>query len=124
MNKQLSPSEALNKVAYCYGYDKNIEIIATALKRLEELEKGLIPTANNIYHNYKLYKELKKEKEKQDKVLRIITDKEVEIGLLKGILHADKSLHTASYYNSHFVATYKHLTQAEFDLLKEYFKWI
>ena len=56
------------------------------------------------------------------KVLEIIKEKEVEIGLLKSILNADKNLHTASYYNSHFVATYKHLTEEEFDLLKEALK--
>ena len=53
-------------------------------------------------------------------VLEIIKKKEVVIGLLKGILHSDLHTHTASYYNSHFVANYRHLTQEEFDLLKEW----
>ena len=53
-------------------------------------------------------------------VLEIIKKKEVNIGLLKGILHSDLHTHTASYYNSYFVANYRHLTQEEFDLLKEW----
>lgn len=53
-------------------------------------------------------------------VLEIIKKKEVVIGLLKGILHSDLHTHTASYYNSHFVANYRHLTQEEFNLLKEW----
>ena len=60
--------------------------------------------------------------EKDLKVLEIIKKKEVVIGLLKGILHSDLHTHTASYYNSHFVASYRHLTQEEFDLLKEWLK--
>lgn len=57
--------------------------------------------------------------ERKLKALEIIKEKDVQIGLLKGILHADESLHTASYYNSYFSATYRHLTQEEFDLLRE-----
>ena len=56
---------------------------------------------------------------KKLRALEIIKNKDVDVALLKSILHADKSLHTASYYNSHFVGTYKHLTQEEFNLLKE-----
>ena len=58
--------------------------------------------------------------EKDLEVLEIIKKKEVVIGLLKGILHSDLHTHTASYYNSYFVANYRHLTQEEFDLLKEW----
>ena len=62
------------------------------------------------------YKVIKKDLE----VLEIIKNKEVVIGLLKGILHSDLHIHNASYYNSHFVANYRHLTQEEFDLVKEW----
>ena len=58
--------------------------------------------------------------EKDLEVLEIIKKKEVVVGLLKGILHSDLLTHTASYYNSYFIADYKHLTQEEFDLLKEW----
>lgn len=64
--------------------------------------------------------ELKCIVEKDLEVLEIIKKKEVVVGLLKGILHSDLQTHTASYYNSHFVANYRHLTQEEFDLLKEW----
>lgn len=37
MTKQLSPLEALNKIAYSYGYDENIKIIEDALKDYERL---------------------------------------------------------------------------------------
>ena len=57
---------------------------------------------------------------KELEVLEIIKKKEVNIGLLKGILHSDLHTHTASYYDSYFVANYRHLTQEEFDLLKEW----
>ncbi len=70
-------------------------------------------TINDTIKNHQI--DIKKKVDACD----IIVNKEVEIGLLKGILHADKDFHTARYYNSHFVATYKHLTQNEFDLLKE-----
>ena len=65
------------------------------------------------------YRELLAYSNKKDEILNTIIQKDVEIGLIKGILHADKSLHTASYYNSHFPATYRHLTQEEFDSFKE-----
>ena len=40
MKKSLEKSyDALNKITYCYGYDKNIEIVNNELKRLEELDK-------------------------------------------------------------------------------------
>lgn len=60
-----------------------------------------------------------REQDKKVNILDIIINKDVDVALLKSILHADKGLHTASYYNSYFVATYRHLLQNEFDSLKE-----
>ena len=71
-----------------------------------------------IFSRY--YQEFLKPIERDLEVLEIIKNKEVVVGLLKGILHSDLHTHTASYYNSHFVASYRHLTQEEFDLLKEW----
>lgn len=85
----------------------------TDLEALECIVVDLTPTAKE--HNKEEIDQIKKSLE----VLDIIKKKEVVIGLLKGILHSDLHTHTASYYNSHFVANYRHLTQEEFDLLKE-----
>ena len=38
MSKEL---EALNKIAYSYGYDENIKIIATTLQALKDIEEEL-----------------------------------------------------------------------------------
>lgn len=114
-NKGLEAFDKALDIICCQKHDDNlqtyIDITETELKEKDELEEMF----NN---DEELIKKLDKKVMYQDEILRIIKDKEVEIGLLKGILHADKSFHTASYYNSHFVATYRHLTQAEFDLLK------
>lgn len=85
----------------------------TDLEALECIVVDLTPTAKE--HNKEEIDQIKKSLE----VLEIIKKKEVVVGLLKGILHSDLHTHTASYYNSHFVANYRHLTQEEFDLLKE-----
>lgn len=98
---RMGTDSEFNKSGYNFDdYHKDMNTLRKALDTLETLRQM--------------------RNDKQDEVLRIIKEKEVEIGLLKGILHADKSFHTASYYNSHFVATYRHLTKAEFDLLKEW----
>lgn len=85
----------------------------TDLEALECIVVDLVPKAKE--HNKEEIDQIKKSLE----VLDIIKKKEVVIGVLKGILHSDLHTHTASYYNSHFVANYRHLTQEEFDLLKE-----
>lgn len=88
----------------------------TDLEALECIVVDLVPKAKE--HNKEEIEQIKKSLE----VLEIIKNKEVVVGLLKGILHSDLQTHTASYYNSHFVANYRHLTQEEFDLLKEWLK--
>ena len=86
----------------------------TELDAFESIVVDLTPLAKN------LNKEEIEQVRKSLKVLEIIEKKETVIGLLKGILHSDLHTHTASYYNSYFVAGYRHLTQEEFDLLKEW----
>ncbi len=86
----------------------------TDLETLECIVVDLTPKAKE--HNKEEIEQLEKSLE----VLKIIKNKEVNIGLLKGILHSDLHTHTASYYDSYFVANYRHLTQEEFDLLKEW----
>ena len=77
------------------------DIIETELKRLEEHN-------NNCQELY--YKE---KCDKQDKVLQIIKDKQVQINRLN-------RSHSAKQYNL-YLPKEMHLTQAEFDLLKELF---
>ena len=86
----------------------------TDLEALECIVVDLTPKAKE--HNKEEIEQVRKSLE----VLKIIKKKEVNIGLLKGILHSDLHTHTASYYDSYFVANYRHLTQEEFDLLKEW----
>ena len=84
------------------------------LEALECIVVDLTPKAKE--HNKEEIEQVRKSLE----VLEIIKNKEVNIGLLKGILHSDLHTHTANYYNSYFIASYRHLTQEEFDLLKEW----
>ena len=104
-------------------------------KELEALEKlannALTDEERKLYKdiievNLEMYEELKNkamqtelELGEKETILNIIIKKEVNIGLLKGILHSDLHTHTASYYNSYFVANYRHLTQGEYNLLKK-----
>ena len=89
----------------------------TDLEALECIVVDLTPKAKE--HNKEEIEQIRKSLE----VLDIIKKKEVNIRLLKGILHSDIHTHTASYYDSYFVANYRHLTQEEFDLLKEWLEW-
>lgn len=86
----------------------------TDLEALECIVVDLVPKAKE--HNKDEIEQVRKSLE----VLEIIKKKEVNIGLLKGILHSDIHTHTASYYNSYFVANYRHLTQEEFNKIKEW----
>lgn len=86
----------------------------TDLEALECIVVDLTPKAKE--HNKDEIEQI----ENSLKVLEIIKNKEVNIGLLKSILHSDLQTHTASYYDSYFVANYRHLTQEEFDLVKEW----
>ena len=86
----------------------------TDLEALECIVVDLTPMAKE--HNKEEIEQLKKSLE----VLEIIKKKEVVVGLLKGILHSELHTHTASYYNSYFIAGYRHLTQEEFEIVKEW----
>ena len=88
----------------------------TDLEALECIVVDLTPKAKE--HNKDEIEQVRKSLE----VLEIIKKKEANIGLLKGILHSNLHTHTASYYNSYFVANYRHLTQEEFDKIKEWMK--
>lgn len=76
--------------------------IETDLNRLDEIDKVM------FINNQKM--------QKQDEILRIIKEKNVNI---HGIINAP----TLEYYNDHCQLRHSEdLTQAEFDLLKEFFK--
>ena len=124
MNKGLEALERVKKY-YPFGVNEleylNIEIIETALKRLEEIEdkyyktiegKG-IPSPN--YDKVKPSK-LKTIIKKQDEILQIIKEKMVDVQLLKDSKNFNE-------YNWCVHTKDRALTQAEFDLLKEHFKW-
>ena len=98
MNKQLSPLEALNKIAYVYGYDENIKIVEEALKRLESVDRVGEMFCVNV--------------DKKLKAFEIIKEKEVNVFIF---LHSG-DLET---YND-MVEDNRKLTQEEYDLLKRY----
>lgn len=102
---KLSPLEALNKIAYEYGYDKNVEIINKALEQNITLNLANI----ELEHHLKLA-------EKELKALEIIKKKKVNmISLLSSI-----EWHNPSHYNDSVGCPIGcELTQEEYDLLKE-----
>lgn len=110
----MTPLEALKEIGKlkengCYIYTTvEYDIIENALEDYENTKLRLDETQT-----------LSWQKEKKADAFDIIANKDVDVALLKSILRSGESLHTASYYNSYFVATYRHLTQKEFDMLKE-----
>ena len=90
--------------------DEYLTEIETGLKRLEELEE-----VNAI--NSELYTKLNVEKEKQDKILKIIKEKKVAVDeLLRCIENEEIALEE---YND-FAGDKNSLSEIEFDLLKEW----
>lgn len=96
-----------------------LDIIKTDLDRLEKLEKE---------HEFlgEHYRELSAYSKKQDKILRIIKEKQVNVGYL---LACDDYEEYLDYFNDRQgegnLPSFELLTQEEFDLLKEYFtKWL
>ena len=79
--------------------EKDFELIETALKRLEEIDKVM------FLNNQKM--------EKQDEILRIIKEKKVNISMLV-FVENDLEVFNSLYSED------RQLTQAEFDLLKEW----
>ena len=76
--------------------------------------------SNKCVEKFNIIETELKRLEKQDKILRIIKEKDVNIGAIK---LCSCALAYISFVNENpqFI-DYKELTQAEFDLLKEYFK--
>ena len=108
MSKEL---EALEKIidTYCIdNIDKEISIIATALKDYEMEHTLRIRLENAIYE---LLRE-KQENEKKLKALEIIKEKGVNVGLLSRCSNAER-------YNKGMCYEPRYLTQEEYGLLKE-----
>lgn len=114
----------LNSYEFSDEYKKNKELIETALNEKVNIENRLDEIFEN--HNIKSFTELNERlcdynelkfdddiKQKKLKAFEIIKEKGVEVGLIR------ESLYTPSFYNSHFVDTRRHLTQEDFNLLKE-----
>lgn len=106
MSKKLTPLEALEKIVdtYCIdNMDTEIDIIETALKRLEKIET----TTHSV---------LRDDISKKLKAFEIVAEKDVDGGWLRRA----KDLHE---YNSGMgINSYSALTQEEYDLLKEILK--
>ena len=121
MNKEITPLEALDKIIYSYGYDKNIEIVSKALKDYE-MEHTLRIRLENT--NYELVRE-KQENDKKIKALEIIDRKNVDINVLKNVIKLDDNVEVYNDFMKKrygvFIEDYeKHylLTKDEFDILK------
>ena len=52
MSKEL---EALNKIAYSYGYDENIEIVNKSLKALEIIKEKRVDVHLMFYYKLEIY---------------------------------------------------------------------
>ena len=126
MNKGLECLKTIKHTTDLYrpnelnGYENEIDIIETELKRLEELVDTKQRSLDDVKAHYDLLEyyffNLQKEKEKQDEILRIIKEKNVNVC---GIINAP----TLEYYDDHCRPRHSEpLTQVEFDLLKEFFK--
>jgi len=104
MSKKLSPLEAYKKVSdYCrewLTFDKELDIIETALKRLESVDRVGEMFCCDV--------------DKKLKALEIIKEKGVNIYLLNETDNVEE-------YNELIKSHYgmKQLTQEEYDLLKE-----
>ena len=96
--------EALNKIAYVYGYDENIKIIATALNDYEVLKNDFISMRDFKYE--------------QLDALEIIKEKQVDVHYL--LICIEQNINPLQFYNEYMK---EHnalcLTQEEFDLLKK-----
>ena len=123
MSKGLEALERLTNYK-CSSMSEKIEckvIIETELKRLEELEKWS-PLKNNLTQ---IDIELVATCNQQGEILRIIKEKDVDVGWFKECLSCGKPLEvyndrydkirSCNGKNYHFMQ----LTQEEFDLLKE-----
>ena len=104
---------AINEYALRENERESLDLVEATLKKAEAIDKCHLVAIPRMSNKTSIADECVF----LQVVIKIIIKKDVEMGLLKSILHADKNLHTASYYNSHFVAEYRHLTQEEFDMI-------
>ncbi len=127
---KLSPLEALNKIAYAYGYDENIKIIATALKDYELMKQTKVIVADKKISDNDLEKlknqrmyvgslercEVKplldEETKKKLKALEIIKEKNVDVVIIR-LAPSCKS------YNKVKTDVSLDLNENEFKLVKE-----
>lgn len=133
MSKEL---EALNKIAYNYGYDENIKIIATALKDYELMKQAKIIVADKKISDDDLEKlknqrkflcgsgESKvellfdEETQKKLKALEIIKEKRVDVRYL----FQCKSLRDYNFIYKGTNQSNLCLTKEEYKLLKDVLK--
>ena len=74
------------------------------------------------YNNTSEYHAIKRaleEKEKQEKLLKILKDKKVDLHLIDSIPKEDTSIYGVKAYNFCYL---KHLTKEEFDIIKRWLK--
>lgn len=113
MTKQLTPLEALEKIKDNMAYQIQLRGDCVVVPYFDiiktELEKTVV-LSNQLEHERKI----RIKQEKKLKALEIIKEKEVQINRLN-------RSHSAKQYNL-YLPKEMHLTQPEFDLLKEVLK--
>ena len=121
MNKKLSPLEALKDLKVNGWFDNrgrnDIDIIETALKRLEELEKAF---DSLIKDDEKAKKLLSLEIEK-NRAFEIIEEKRVRMSCLMRALEEKWSYEKLVENHKMYCISLNMLTKEEYELLKEVF---
>ena len=122
MNKVLEALERIEKELTYHGKyilcKKEISIIETELKRVEEREER-VKTLETLYQSLdERYRKALVKNQKQDEILRIIKEKRVDIATLMDCKNAEE-YNRWVYVRSHYTYRPFELTPPEFNLLKE-----
>ena len=106
--------EALNRIAYTNGYDEDIATIETELKEKEQYWNYVEELLSGEYVMIPA-----KDEQKQAEILRIIKEKRV---FIEELILSDNVDEYNDYVEEQGRYDEDKLTQAEFDLLREFFE--
>ena len=100
-------------------YSNHLTIIKQDLERVEQLEDNIKIHKGTIKMKQNQIESLQSKNEKLENVIELLKDKEVDVCMLLHLIKCGND--TPQYYNESLEQRY-HLTQEEYDLLKEYLK--
>ena len=101
------------------GIEKSLNTIETELKRLEKQDKKIKELKSSLNRACKLNEEYCETLNKQDEILRIIKEKYVDIAMIGA---CESSTDYNAWCDTGASWSNEHLTEHEFDLLKEWLK--